>query len=168
MRPPRASPQAKLGATNVIDMLDCGNLGFAIALGGEQMLGKFRAARDMKKSILGAGPFRIVFLFQVAGVVEKDGQHAELEEGPGQHRRDPGRMAPLQQPHHAERALQRMLEVVIMRIDRLIILIFARKTIDRPAKSPRNDQPICVGEHAPVDQLDLVFNGRRVLCIDHA
>ena len=40
---------------------------------GEQMVVKFRAARDMKKSVLGAGPFRIVLLFQLAGVVEQDG-----------------------------------------------------------------------------------------------
>src|SRR6185436_18250019 len=60
-------------------------------------------------------------------------------------------MAAVQQTRQAKRALQRVLEIMVARIDRLIVVVAAGKKLSRPLKRPRDKRTVSVGKHAQVN-----------------
>ncbi len=75
----------------------------------------------MNRGVFRAGALGVFFPFQITGVVKQHGQQRQLEHLRGRLRRRLGRLTPAQQACQAERALQRVLEIVVARVDGLVI-----------------------------------------------
>src|SRR5258706_3684593 len=97
----------------------------AEALVGHQQRCKFGAALDVSNGVLRSSALSIISFLQVAGIVKQDGQQTKPEESIGHSRFSPGQKAPTQQASHTKGSLQRVLEIVISRVDGLVILVFA-------------------------------------------
>ena len=70
----------------------------------------------------------------------------------------------MQQARHAKRALQRVLKVVVGRINRLVILMPAGEAVTRPAEHAR-DKPRVPGRKArAVGGGHFRLDGRRIFC----
>lgn len=71
-------------------------------------------------------------------------------------------MTRMQQTGHGERALERMLEVVIVRVHGLVIRVATGETFNGQAKSARHKGQIPRREHGHVRRLHMPFDDRRV------
>src|ERR1035438_1432399 len=94
----------------------------------------------MCNGVLGARPFGVLVLLEIARIMKQDREQAELEHPLGQWRLGSGEVAPMQQPHHAQSPLERVLEIVITGIHRLVVPIAPGKALDGPAKDTRDEQ----------------------------
>ena len=65
----------------------------------------------------------------------------------------------MQQPGQTKRALQRVLEVVITRVNGLVIGETTGKTFDGPAENPRHEKRVAVREHRQIRRLHFHFDG---------
>src|SRR5213596_1316464 len=79
----------------------------------EELSGELHAASHVGECVFRARAAGFTLLFQIAGVVEQDGQQAELEGRLSHDRCGVGHMAPVEQTRHAERSLQGVFQVVI-------------------------------------------------------
>src|SRR5580765_1572177 len=70
--------------------------------------------------------------------MEEDGQQTQLEHFLGQKRLGLGGLAPLQDEHQTEGSLQRVLEIVVSGINRLVIRVVAGEALFGPLKSLRH------------------------------
>ncbi len=107
------------GATNHV--LDRRHVGFGVPLLAQKLAGEDGTSADVNRGVFRAGALGVFFPFQITGVVKQHGQQRQLEHLRGCLRRRLGRLTPPQQACQAERALQRVLEIVVARVDRLVI-----------------------------------------------
>src|SRR4051794_33542449 len=68
-------------------------------------------------------------------------------------------MPSLEQAHHAEGALKRVLKIVVMGIDRLVIAVLAGKTSLGPPETPGDELPVGMGKHCQES-----CRGHRLYC----
>jgi hypothetical protein len=71
--------------------------------------------------------------------MEQDCQDAEPKVPFGHTGLGPGKVAGPEQPAHAQGALQGVLEIVITRIDGLVIAVASNETFNGPTEGPGNE-----------------------------
>jgi len=111
--------------------------------------------------VLGGG--EVIALLEIASVMQKNAEDAKLEQSFGKGKVTVGGLPCMQQSSHAEGALERMLEVVIARVDRLVIGIVPAETFDGEGENPRDEERITLGKHCKVRGLGVRFDCGRVV-----
>ncbi len=94
--------------------------------------------------------------------MQEDGQDRELKHILRQRGLGVGQVASVQQAGEAKGALEGVLEIVVLRVDGLVIVVFAGKTIDGPAESLRDEDLVAAREHGQISRLNFNLNGNRV------
>ena len=92
-------------------------------LAQHQFTGEFDAAIHVGQGVFGAGAVGIPMFFEIARVVRQHGQQPQFQHPLRQARLHLLAMPAAQQAHHANKALQGVFQIVVMRVNGLIIQV---------------------------------------------
>jgi hypothetical protein len=120
-------PGVDAGAADHV--LDGANFAGVKALWSQQVCGELGAAVHVGKGVLGAGARVVIATFGVTGVMKQDGEQAEFEVALVEDRHYRGAGSIGEQACEAERALQGMLQVMVMGVDGQVLLAVAAETL---------------------------------------
>ena len=129
----------------------------------EQPGGEIGAAIDMRDRIFGARARGIVHRLEVAAIMQQHRQEAQLAQvlcGPGF---SAGGVACVQQPRHAERGLQGVLEIVIVGVNGPVAGVLAGEAPRHPAKYAGYKPRVASRKHASIDMLHRCFHHRGII-----
>ena len=105
------------------------DVGVGIIIFREQLGGEFQTSIDVRGGVFG-GRGGVVAAFQIAGVVQENTDEAEFKEALREFGLRSGGMTTAEQAGHAERALQRVFQVMVTRVNG-----------ENPGCRPRNNPP---------------------------
>src|SRR3954470_381188 len=110
----------------------------------------------MDRRIFGSGAFLVFGCLQITRVVKENREQRELERLLVHHRSRLRRVASGQKPGQAKSPLEGMFEIVVTRVDRLVILQLAIKTGFRPFEGLGHKTALALGK-------ELAVNGKNLL-----
>jgi len=125
----------------------------------KKLSGKFSTALDMGERVLGPRASYIIAFLEIAGIVKKDGGQGELEHALIKPGLRVSQMTPPQQAGQAKNALECMLKIMVPGIYRLIIPVFAAKTINSPIKKASHKRQVSMGKDYEIGSFDLSLYG---------
>src|SRR4030095_2535680 len=96
----------------------------------------------------------------------KDGKEKKLEPALRHTGIHPGHVAAVHQTHQAKCPLQGVLEIVLARVDGLIIVEAAAKALAGPGEGPRHISSVAPWKHTGGDRLHLGFALLRHSCVN--
>src|SRR6185369_12224059 len=131
--------ESRVHASAMNHVLNGANVCWSKAFFTQQPGGEIGAALDVSDGVFSPGALLVLSLFEVAGVMEQDCQDAEPKVPFGHTGLGPGEVAGPQQPAHAQGALQGVFEIVIPRIDGLVIAVTSDETFNGPTERPGNE-----------------------------
>src|SRR5262245_53378924 len=97
--------------------------------------------------------------------MQKNGNDTQLKDSWRKRRSGARPLVPFKQSSKAKGALQSVLKIMVLGIDRLVISITTTKSLFRPAKSIPNRRRVIRGKQRPENRHNFVANDWQVLCI---
>ena len=98
--------------------------------------------------------------------MEQDREQTKLKAPSWNDRLGLGDMPASQQTGQTQRSLERVLKIVVSRINGLVVIKASRKTLPSPFERARHKGPVAVREQAPVNLVNRLFHLGRVTGID--